>query len=223
MTAETGSGKSIFDRVSGELHYALCTSQCHHVIPLGVTPSGTVTEDYISRGDTLQRDVTLELTPWWQKLQDKKDTYHHFRSLNENVVIYAPLSLSGSVSLLEWVVFSGVVDPHTVLSELCSSNHFKFDPHFFDLRNSLNGRNVHNQQNIVIDFKNGIVIGRNNARLSINSDTNLAMSPIAKIKDNHDLYLDQYERYNSKRQRQHFDVVRAKTLAFTFLRESFFT
>lgn len=227
---ETTTKKTIFER----LHFAFDSSGIEGIKSamkngevglFGVHPSGAITEDYDSRGELFQRDVSKTLAPFFSNIHTNKNGYMHVRSLNKRIDIFAPSELLNKEIFLEWAVLSGIVDAHTQLEGLAhGTKPISWNRNFFNLRNALNGENSYNMLNMAIDFKYGIVITRSMTRLSVGGNICLAEHPINKIKTLFDLYItDNAVIYDKKRLEEHYDEEKAKALALAYIRQTFFS
>ncbi len=161
----------------------------------GITPTGEITEDF-RRPDHFESYVTINsteiLTHWLSRLMASKKDYRHYyyESLHKDISIYAPKNLDRAV-LLEYMILSGTVDVETHLKYLssCIKQGYHEDSYIrIYPRIALNGENASNRLNILIDFEYGILVARNNARLSINGYNFLAQKPLEVL----------FEVYNSQ-------------------------
>lgn len=212
---------AIFDRISFMAAYARANKK---IAILGVRPDGAIIEDHEIRGDLLERNVSNEIDPFFKDIQQRKNDFADLGSLNKNIGIFGPISMARSNALLEWMVFSGVVDTYTQLEELRGGLPLFTD--FYKLCNSLNGENNWNGQNMVIDFQHNLVIYRNMSRTSNEHNKYLAKYPIVELKRKHDLFVGERRKLRGKRKelREVLNAIQKKAskIAFDFLKELFF-
>ena len=188
---------------------------------LGVLPDGKMSEDHFIRGDHMPKDVTGDLDEYFKGIASRKNQFTQLPSLNDQITIYGPMKKTGSDALLEWTIFSGLVDLLTGIRDL----HPKvpsFDTEFTQIREALNGKNTWNLVNLVIDFKNDFLICRSMARLSSESYSSLAQDPFLTLIQKYNWFPVDEKTALRMQQFRDADTTSAKEIALAYLKKTFF-
>ncbi len=158
------------------------------VFCFGVSPDGDITEDRDARNGHTRTSVAALLQDWFRELSLEKDHYAYYPSLNEDVEIYAPVSLDHELAL-EYISLSGSVDTEASLNVLFDRTKQMAGEELTTISNVLSGRNYWHSLNLAIDFQHKVLIARKSSRLSINGS--LALTPIFTLARAHNFQTEE--------------------------------
>ena len=200
----------IVDRLS---HYFSHNS--NNVHPFGLDYSGKkFTEDFDSRGDIFQQDITDGMRLLINNVIDNHSDYVVYETPNPKILVLSKKIIDPDY-LVELFTVIFMVDLYKNLYDLKGCKK-QFDK-LFSLTYYLNGENEWNFINGLVDTQNNTFIGRINSNLSGTTDGCLAYNPIRLMLQVENLSLQTVHVCDIQEISD-----KARTLAYNKLKEKFF-